>query len=193
MKQRAIWIAAASLSLLVLLMLPSPPVEQRAWQASATTHSPGPEGAKAFFSLLQRLKLEAARQLMAQQMDISGNDYLDLRPAIALCTMAQGGNMRILNESQYDPDASNKLQRPNLTRGLVREVVDSPRVYGTSWYLFADPSVAPAIEVAFLDGTQEPYLELQNGFEVDGARYKVRLDYGVAGVDYRGAVRNAGA
>lgn len=139
------------------------------------------------------LLLEAARSLMAVQKDISGNDYLDLRPAVALCTMAQGGNMRILNESQYDPDASNKLQRPNLTRGLVREVVDSPRVYGTSWYLFAEPSVAPAIEVAFLDGVQEPYLELQNGFEVDGARYKVRLDYGVAGVDYRGAVRNAGA
>jgi len=27
---------------------------------------------------------------------------------------------------------------------------------------------------------------------VDGARYKVRLDYGTAAVDYRGAVTNAG-
>ena len=47
--------------------------------------------------------------------------------------------------------------------------------------------------IHFLDGNQNPYLELQNGFDVDGARYKVRLDYGVAAVDYRGAVTNAGA
>ena len=64
---------------------------------------------------------------------------------------------------------------------------------GTRRYLFADPSEAPVLEVAFLDGNQNPYLELQNGFDVDGARYKVRLDYGVAAVDYRGAVTNAGA
>ena len=60
-------------------------------------------------------------------------------------------------------------------------------------YLFADPSEAPVLEVAFLDGNQNPYLELQNGFDVDGARYKVRLDYGVGAIDYRGAVTNAGA
>lgn len=51
---------------------------------------------------------------------------------------------------------------------------------------------APALEVAFLDGNQAPYLELQNGFSVDGSQWKVRLDYGVAAVDWRGAVTNAG-
>jgi len=28
---------------------------------------------------------------------------------------------------------------------------------------------------------------------VDGGRWKVRMDYGIAGVDYRGAVRSTGA
>ena len=64
---------------------------------------------------------------------------------------------------------------------------------GTRRYLFADPSEAPVLEVAFLDGAQEPVLERQEGFDVDGSRFKVRLDYGVAAVDYRGAVTNAGA
>ena len=137
--------------------------------------------------------LEDARVKMASQTDISGNDFLDLRPAIWLGPMGLGGEARVINESQYDPNADNKLQRPNKVRGLFRDIVDTPRLSGTRFYLFADPMEAPVIEVAFLDGNQTPYLELQNGFEVDGAVYKVRLDYGVAAIDYRGAVTAPGA
>jgi ATP-dependent protease ClpP protease subunit len=136
---------------------------------------------------------EALRVLIAEQMDISGNDYLDLRPAIWLGNTANGGAARVVNDAQYDPDTSNKLQRPNMVRGLVRDVIDSPRPASAPWYLFADPMDAPVIEVAFLDGAQEPFLESKNGWEVDGAELKVRLDYGVAALDYRGAALNMGA
>lgn len=137
--------------------------------------------------------VDAARAAMAVQKDISGNDYLDLRPVIALCGTAQGGNLRSINDAQYDPDTANKLQKPNIVRGLVREVIDSPRTYLTSWYLFADPNECPAFEVAFLNGEQEPFMEMQNGFTVDGVAYKVRLDYGVAAREWRGVYRNPGA
>lgn len=136
--------------------------------------------------------IDEARQLMAAQQDISGNDYLDLRPTIWLGGLAQGGNARVVNGSQYDPDTANKLQKPNMVMGIFSDVIDSPRIAGNVWYAFADPQIAPVIEVAFLDGNQEPYLEMQNGWNVDGAAYKVRLDYGVAAIDYRGAVKNAG-
>ncbi|MBL8107975.1 MAG: hypothetical protein JNJ72_20570 [Anaerolineales bacterium] len=95
--------------------------------------------------------------------------------------------------AEYDPDTTGKLQKPNIVRNLVRDVVDTPRITGTRRYLFANPSEAPVIEVAFLDGVSDPYLEVQDGFDVDGARYKVRLDFGIAAIDYRGAVTNAGA
>ena len=137
--------------------------------------------------------IEAARILMAQQRDVGGNDYLDLRPALWLGPMSLGGKARVVNTSVYDPDTANKLQRPNIVNGLFRDVIDSPRLTGNPWFIFADPNEAPVLEVAFLDGVQDPYLELQNGFDVDGARYKVRLDYGVAGIDYRGAAQNDGA
>lgn len=137
--------------------------------------------------------IEDARVKLASQMDITGNDYLDLRPAALLVPMASGGNARVINDAQYDPDTVNKLQKPNMVRGLFREVVDTPRLSGTRFYVFADPMDAPVLEVAFLDGAEDPFLELQNGFEVDGARYKVRLDFGVGAIDYRGAVTNAGA
>jgi hypothetical protein len=70
--------------------------------------------------------------------------------------------------------------------------VDTPRLAGTRYYMFADPAEAPVIEVAFLDGVQEPAIEMERGFDVDGTRYKVRLDFGVAAIDWRGAVTNAG-
>ena len=137
--------------------------------------------------------LDLDRVAMASQKDVSGNDYLDLRPAVLLVPIGLGGTARSINDAQYDPDTANKLHKPNIVNGLFRDIVDTPRMTGTRRYLFADPSEAPVLEVAFLDGNQNPYLELQNGFDVDGARYKVRLDYGVGAIDYRGAVTNAGA
>lgn len=134
--------------------------------------------------------VDAARVKMASQKDVSGNDYLDLRPAIFLCGLVYGSAARVLNSSQYDPDATNKLQRPNVIAGLFREVIDTPRIADTKWYLFADPAEAPVIEVAFLEGNDMPFLDQEEGFSVDGSRWKVRLDYGVAAIDYRGAVRN---
>jgi hypothetical protein len=41
-------------------------------------------------------------------------------------------------------------------------------------------------------GLDPATMEMEDGFDVDGARWKVRLDYGVAAVDFRGAVTNAG-
>jgi len=137
--------------------------------------------------------IDADRVVMALQKDVSSNDYLDLRPSVLLLPIGLGGTARSINDAQYDPDTANKLQKPNTVRGLFRDVIDTPRLTGTRRYLFADPAVAPVIEVAFLDGQDTPYLELQNGFDVDGARWKVRLDYGIAAVDFRGAVTNAGA
>lgn len=136
--------------------------------------------------------LEAARIQMAMQKDNSGNDYCDLVPKTWLGSMAQGGNARVTNGAIYDPDTPNKLQKPNKVAGLFQEIIDTPRITGTEWYMFADADEGTVIEVAFYNGIQEPYLENELGFDVDGMRWKVRLDYGVAAMDYRGAVKNAG-
>jgi len=132
------------------------------------------------------------RAKMAVQKDISGNDYLDLRPAVLLVSTAQRGDAVVINGAEYDPDTANKLQKPNKVRGQYSDIVDTPRLSGTRFYSFADPMQAPVLEVAFLDGNQEPYLENRDGWDSDGAEMKVRLDYGVGANDYRGAVTSAG-
>lgn len=142
---------------------------------------------------LSMLAIDADRVAMASQKDVSGNDYLDLMPSVLVVPIGLGGTARSINEAQYDPDTANKLNKPNVVNGLFSDIVDTPRLAGTRRYLFADASVAPVVEVAFLDGAQEPYLEQQAGFDVDGTRFKVRMDYGVGAVDSKGAVTNAGA
>lgn len=130
---------------------------------------------------------------MASQTDVSGNDYLDLSPSVLLLPLSLRATANGINGSEFDPDANSKLQKPNIVRNMFREIVGTRRITGTRRYLFADPMEAPVLEVAFLDGAQEPVLDRQDGFEVDGMRWKVRLDYGVAAIDYRGAITNAGA
>ncbi len=136
--------------------------------------------------------LDAMRVLMAQQKDVTGNDFLDLRPEILMVPVGLGGSARVIIGAEYDTSVSNKFQVPNKVRGLVRDIVDTPRMSGTRFHLLASPAEAAAIEVAFLDGQSEPYLETAQAFDTDGGRLKVRMDYGVAGHDFRGAVTNAG-
>lgn len=134
------------------------------------------------------------RVLMASQTDPSGNEILALSPAILVLPISLEGTARQINTSQYDFDALNTKNPwvPNKVAGVFRDIVGTPRLTGTRRYLFADPAEAAVVEVAFLDGMANPYLEMQLGWNVDGSEYKVRMDYGVGGVGFRGAVTDAG-
>ena len=142
---------------------------------------------------LSAASIDADRVVMASQTDVSGNEFLDLRPTVWLGPLSSGSTARVINDAQYDPDTANKLQKPNAVRGLFSDVVDTARLSGTRYYLFADPSDAPVIEVAFLNGEMEPYIVMEEAFSSRGAKYRATLDFGVAAIDYRGAVTNAGA
>lgn len=137
--------------------------------------------------------LDLDRQALAKQTDISGNEILDLRPAVLLLGIGQGAVARQIIQSQYDYDVTGKFQIANRVLGLVGNIIDSPRIATTRRYLFAEPGIAPTIEVAFLQGQQSPYMESQLGWRIDATEWKIRLDYGVAAVDWKGAVSNVGA
>lgn len=141
--------------------------------------------------------IDGDRVVMATQMDPSGNEFLDLRPAALVLPIGLGGHARVINEAEFDTDrvnatTTNRFLVPNKVRGLFREIVDTPHLEGTRRYLFADPGMMPVIEVAFLDGVQEPFLEMREGWRTDGVEWKERHDFGIAAVETRGAVTNAG-
>ena len=136
--------------------------------------------------------LEADRVKMVQQKDPNNKRYLNIRPYALVVPVGLGGAAKVLNMSQFDNDAAGNYQKPNIVAGLFTNIVDTPYLTGTRRYVFANPMQAPAFEVAFLDGVQNPYLEMQESFGQDGMQWKVRLDFGVAAIDWRGAVTNAG-
>ena len=76
---------------------------------------------------------------------------------------------------------------------MFSDVIDTPRMTGTPYMMFANPAENAVVEVSFLNGNQTPFMEMQEGFTVDGTKWKIRLDYGINAVDYRGVVRSAGA
>ncbi|CNH15706.1 Uncharacterised protein [Yersinia intermedia] len=89
---------------------------------------------------------------------------------------------------------------PNQNAGITNtvqnmgEIIVEPRLDKAStkaWYV-ASAKGSDTIEVAYLDGMDTPYLEEQQGFTVDGVAWKVRIDAGVAALDYRGLVKSSG-
>ncbi|MCD8473886.1 Clp protease ClpP [Xylella taiwanensis] len=137
--------------------------------------------------------IDAARQLMAQQMDVGSNDFIDIVPAIWLSALSLGSKARELNAQEYNDETDKQQRKPNVVRGLFTDVVDTPRLTGSAWYTFADPNIEPVIEVAFLNGVQPPTLEQDTNFRTDGLSWKVVHRYGVGAVGWRGATRNKGA
>lgn len=137
--------------------------------------------------------IDAGRQQMAQQMDVGSNDYLDLVPALWLGPLSLGSLARELNAMEFNDESQKNQRRPNVVRGLFRDVIDSARLSGNGWYMLTDPSIEPVFEVAFLDGVQTPTLEQEKNFRTDGLAWKVVHRYGVGAVGWRGAIKNAGA
>lgn len=71
-------------------------------------------------------------------------------------------------------------------------VVVEPRFTGNAWYLVADPAEIDGLEYAYLEGEPGPQITTQAGFDVDGVRMRIRLDFGAGFVDHRGWYRNPG-
>jgi hypothetical protein len=150
-------------------------------------------------TLLTHEGIDADATVMAMQTDETGNEFLDLQPDVLVVPRTLRAQALIINNAEFDTDPvdpgtdeGNKYRKPNAVRGLFTTVVATPRLTGTRRYLFADPNVAPTIEVAFLDGQEEPFLEVKDGWRVDGVEWKIRHDYGVDAVDYKTAVTNDG-
>ena len=136
---------------------------------------------------------DAMRVAMKKQKDDGGNDYLDIKPSVLVIGASQGAAADAINDSVYDPDAANKLQKKNTSYKTFEKIVDTARITGNEMYAFADPNVLPVLEVAFLNGVQTPYLEQETSFEQLGLRWRIYHDYAVGAIDWKGAVKNPGA
>ncbi|SMA45366.1 ATP-dependent Clp protease proteolytic subunit 1 [Klebsiella pneumoniae] len=135
--------------------------------------------------------IDDARKLMRLQKE--GERSLNIRPAymlvpVGLETLA---NQTIKSASVKGADINSGINNPIQN---FAEVISEPRLdenNPNAWYLAAAKG-RDTIEVAYLNGVDTPYIDQLEGFTTDGVATKVRIDAGVAPLDYRGLVKSSG-
>ena len=138
--------------------------------------------------------LSAASAAMRKQKGMS-SESLNIMPAFLLTPVIKEIEAEILLRSSALPTADMSAGVHNPWAGKLTPVSD-PLLDDTSetaWYLLAHPNQAPVIEVAWLEGEQQPYVEEEVKFLTGGLEVGVRHDFGAGVVDYVGAYKNPGA
>ena len=136
----------------------------------------------------------AARAAMRKQKDQSGKATLNIAPSFLIVPVALEDTARVLMASETDPSKTNS-RVPNPVRNAA-EIVTDARLDATSaaaWYMAANPDVFDTIEVAYLDGNPNPFLEQQDGWSVDGVDFKVRIDAAAKALEHRTLYKNPGS
>lgn len=135
--------------------------------------------------------LDDGRKLMRLQKE--GERSLNIRPAFMLVPVAleTQANQTIKSASVKGADVNAGVINPiqNFAEVIAEARLDDadPK----AWYLAAAKG-SDTIEVAYLNGVDTPYIDQQEGFTTDGIATKVRIDAGVAPLDYRGLVKSSG-
>ena len=134
---------------------------------------------------------------MRKQKDKGVRETLNIIPSTIVAPVVLEDTVWTLINSATDISQANPSKKSYLADVARLNLVTDPYLDGvstTAWYLFADPAdAAAAFEVVFLDGVTTPFIDDMVDFDTDALKFKVRLDYGIAPGDWRGAWRNAGA
>jgi hypothetical protein len=84
---------------------------------------------------------------------------------------------------------ASELANVNPAAGRFK-IISEPRLTaaGKSWIL-ADPAKMRGAVQVVLEGQEAPYTESQAGFEIDGTKFKIRLDFGLSWLEWRSWTR----
>ena len=138
---------------------------------------------------------EAARTAMFKQTEPGSGEVLGLRPV----TVAFPSDLRaiVTNVNSFNPQAV-EIANGNSMFGYFQPsgLFENPFMTdATDWMMFADPNEVEIVELAFLNGQQEPQMQVADNPAVGqmfvGGRiqYRITHDYEAAVVDYRGAYK----
>lgn len=147
---------------------------------------------------LSQSKLTAVRAAMRKQLSYGDtNNILSLVPrTLIVPTSLEELAFQITKSAVAVPStAAGPSDTPNIHSGMNMLVLDHITDDGTSatkWYVVADPSRCPTVEMGFYQGKDIPELFTQadnnvgSMFDNDKITYKIRHIYSGAVLDYRG-------
>lgn len=134
------------------------------------------------------LTLSAARTAMRRQTDLAGSPinvtptYLIVPPELETVAEQVLAEITAMDVAEVNPFS-----------GKLTLVVDPYLTSQTRWYVASPPGRPEGLVHVYLDGAPGPQVFTQEGFEVDGMKFKGRLDFGCAFMDWRGWYMNPGA
>jgi hypothetical protein len=129
----------------------------------------------------------AGRTAMSQQKSAEGGN-LTVRPAFLIV----GPLQETAAEQFLTAVTAQQTANVNPFPGKLQLIIDA-RITDYSWYLAADPNAFDTIVLAHLEGQEELFTDTHLSFEVDGIKFKARLDVTSKVLDWRGLYKNPGA
>lgn len=137
----------------------------------------------------------AAKTAMAQQTEPESGERLMLRPVTVAFPSELFGVVKNVND--FNPQAVAIDDGNSMFGYFQREgMVECPFMTDpTDWMMFADPNECEILELAFLNGQQEPEMFVADQaavgqmFVADKVQYKIRHEYEAEIVDFRGAYK----
>jgi len=137
----------------------------------------------------------AAKTAMAQQTEPDSGERLMLRPVTVAFPSELYGTVK--NVNTYNPQAV-AIADGNSMYGFFQPdgLIECPFMTDANdWMMFGDPNECEILELAFLNGQQEPEMfvadQPTNGqmFVADKIQYKIRHEYETEIADYRNAYK----
>ena len=143
-------------------------------------------------------EINTVRQAMRDQQEKDSNEKLGISPHILVVPHALEGTARQENERDYlDSSFTPSPVRFQFGASSERIIVSPLLTDANDWYVFANPREVQTFQLGFLQGREEPELLLADNelvgkaFSSDRVQYKVRHEYEVTVVDFRGAYKEA--
>jgi ATP-dependent protease ClpP protease subunit len=143
---------------------------------------------------LSTASVDAMRSAMALQKQ--GASVLNMRMKHLLVPVALQGTANVVRDSEFEVGATTRNNTtPNSVRGTFDVISDArlDAASSTAWYGAGGAQMHDTVEVNYLDGNDQPYLEQRQGWNVDGTEFKVRIDAGVSALDWKALAKNPGA
>lgn len=137
--------------------------------------------------------LSAARQLLRKQKDFSKKYSLNLNAKYLIIPSTYETTAEQLLRSLADPAGAHSGVA-NVFRNSLDIVVDTALddLSPNAWYIAAAKNQVEGIEISYLNGNKTPILESKDSFDTLARSFRMYLDFGIAALDYRGFVKNAG-
>lgn len=146
---------------------------------------------------LSTTALLAGKLAFSQQTEPGSGERLDLRPRTLAIPSNLWGTAKQINRTQGEPGTANLGNAFYGYFGANDEnIFECPFMTDANdWMLFGDPNECEILELAFLNGQQEPEMFVADQpsvgqmFVADKMQYKIRHEYEAEIVDYRNAYK----